>query len=77
MSGLDSVEPLVGNASLFEDDIRHIARTDIGIDRKLAPVDGAVPDLVIAFAGPVVSTVVTLENRLNARRIARHSCRVR
>lgn len=77
VAGLHSVDSFILDASLLEHDIRHIARTDVGIDGKLVPVDGAVPDLVIALAGPVISTVMTLENRLNARRVAGHLRRVR
>jgi hypothetical protein len=73
---LHSVNSFIRDASLFENDIRHIARTDVGIDGKFVPVDRAVPDFVIALTGPVVSTVVTFENSLNPRRIAGHLCRV-
>lgn len=36
------------------------------------PVEGAVPDFVIALAGSVVSTLVALKNGLKTRRVAGH-----
>ena len=76
MAGLHLVDALI-DAGLLEDDIRQNARTDIGIDGKLAPVDRAVPDFVIALARPVVSTLMTLKNFLQERRVAGHLRRVR
>jgi hypothetical protein len=51
-----SVDPFIFDASLLEHDVRKISGTDVRIDRKLVPVDWAVPDFVIALAGPVEST---------------------
>ena len=67
-----SVDPFVGDASLLEHNIRKISRTDVRIDRKLVPVDWAVPDFMIALAGPVESTLMTLKYRLKASRVAGH-----
>ena len=67
-----SVDPFVLDASLLEHDVRKISRTYVRIDRKLVPVDWAIPDLVIALAGPVESTLMTLKNRLKPSRVAGH-----
>jgi hypothetical protein len=67
-----SIDPFVCNASLFEDDICQVTRTDVRIDRKLALIDWAIPDFVIALAGPVVCALMTSKNRLNARRVTCH-----
>ncbi len=72
MRRLHSVESLIRNAGLLEYYVGEMARTDVRIDRKFLSADWAVPDFVIALSGPVVSAVMTLENRLDARRVAGH-----
>jgi hypothetical protein len=48
----NSVDPLV-DSGLLEHDIRHIARSDLGIHGKLVTIDRAIPDFVVAFPRPV------------------------
>jgi len=73
---LHSVESFISDTSLFEDNIRHITRTDVRIDDEFMPVDGTVPKLVIALPLPKEVTLVGRKNLLKARRVARHLRRV-
>jgi hypothetical protein len=73
---MPSVESFVGDTSLFEDDIRELPRSNVRIDREFVPIDRAVPDFVIALAGPVEYTVMTLKNFFKPRGIAGHLRRV-
>ena len=76
MAGLHLVESFIGDTGLFEDNIRHITRTDVRIDDEFMPVDGTVPKLVIVLPLPKEVTLVGRKNLLKARRVAGHLRRV-
>jgi len=76
VAGLHLVESFIGDTGLFEDNIRHVTRTDVRIDDKFMAVDGTVPKLVIALPLPKEVTLVGRKNLLKARRVAGHLRRV-